>query len=72
MSATFKRLMRRLGLGDFRFHDLRHDLGTRLARNRQSQRVIMSVLGPRDPRMSVRYTHAAEETVRGALNKLGR
>jgi len=36
---------RRLGLGDFRFHDLRHDLGTRLARNRQSQRVIMKVLG---------------------------
>jgi integrase len=44
ISQAFRRLARRLGLGDLRFHDLRHDLGTRLARNRQSQRVIMSVL----------------------------
>jgi len=61
----------RIGLRDFRFHDLRHDLGTRLARHRHSQRVIMDVLGHKDPRMSVRYTHAAVETVRGALNELG-
>jgi len=39
--------------------------------NRQRRPVIMSVLGHRDPRMSVRYTHAAEETVREALNELG-
>jgi len=45
--------------------------GPGLAKNKQSQRVIMDVLGHRDPRMSVRYTHAAEETIRGALNELG-
>src|SRR5262249_7675628 len=55
----FRRLARRIGLRDFRFYDLRHDLGTRLAINKQNQRVIMDVLGHRDPRMSVRYTHAA-------------
>jgi integrase len=71
ISLAFRRLARRLGIRDLRFHDLRHDLGTRLARNRQSQRVIMKVLGHRDPRVSVRYTHAAEETVREALNELG-
>jgi len=39
--------------------------------NKQNQRVIMDVLGHKDPRMSVRYTHVAVETVRGALNELG-
>jgi integrase len=70
VSHAFRMLARRLGIRDFRFHDLRHDIGTRLARNRQPQRVIMKVLGHRDPRMSVRYTHAAEETVRNALGEL--
>ena len=45
--------------------------GTRLARNWQSQRVIMKIIGNRDPRMSIRYIHAAEENVREALNELG-
>jgi len=71
VSLAFRRLVRRLRFRDLRLHDLRHDLGTPLAKNRQSQRVIMKVQGHKDPRMSVRYTHAAEETIRGALNELG-
>jgi hypothetical protein len=49
------------------------DLGTTSAscRPKKVPAGIMKVLAHRDPRMSVRYTHAAEETVRDALNELG-
>jgi integrase len=69
VSRAFKRLVQRLGLPDLRFHDLRHDCASSLAMAGANQAVIMAVLGHRDPRMSARYTHLADETVRGAMLK---
>lgn len=67
LSRAFKRLTRRLGLEDFRFHDTRHDVASRLARAGANQRVIMDVLGHKDPRASIRYTHLTREVVDGAM-----
>lgn len=67
LSRAFKRLTRRLGLEDFRFHDTRHDVASRLAKAGVNQRVIMDVLGHKDPRASVRYTHLTHATVDGAM-----
>jgi integrase len=69
VSRAFKRLVQWLGLEDYRFHDLRHDYASSLAMSGANQAVIMAVLGHRDPRMSARYTHMADETVRGAMLK---
>jgi integrase len=69
VSRAFKRLVQRLGLGDYRFHDLRHDCASSLAMGGANQAVIMAMLGHRDPRMSARYTHLADDTVRGAMLK---
>jgi integrase len=69
VSRAFKRLVHRLGLGDLRFHGFRHDCASSLAMAGANQAVIMAVLGHRDPRMSARYTHLADETVRGAMLK---
>jgi integrase len=69
VSRAFKRLAQRLGLGEYRYHDLRHDCASSLAMSGANQATIMAVLGHRDPRMSARYTHLADETVRGAMEK---
>jgi integrase len=61
VSRAFKRLVQRLGLGDYRFHDLRHDCASSMAMGGANQAVIMAVLGHRDPRMSARYTHLAPD-----------
>jgi integrase len=67
LSRAFKRLTRRLGLEDFRFHDTRHDVASRLARAGANQRLIMDVLGHKDPRASIRYTHLTHAVVDGAM-----
>ena len=67
LSRAFKRLALRSGLADYRFHDLRHDLATRLACHGANQRLIMDVLGHRDPRASVRYTHLSHDAIKQTM-----
>ncbi|WP_413935151.1 tyrosine-type recombinase/integrase [Nitrospira sp. BLG_1] len=67
LSRAFKRLALRSGLTDYRFHDLRHDLATRLACHGANQRLIMDVLGHRDPRASVRYTHLSHAAIKQTM-----
>ncbi|MDR4469062.1 MAG: site-specific integrase [Nitrospira sp.] len=67
LSRAFKRLALRSGLTDYRFHDLRHDLATRLACHGANQRLIMDVLGHRDPRASVRYTHLSHDAIKQTM-----
>jgi integrase len=67
LSRAFKRLTLRLGLDNYRFHDIRHDVASRLALSGANQRMIMEVLGHKDPRASVRYTHLNQASVRGAM-----
>jgi integrase len=70
VGRAFTRLVTRLGIGDFHFHDLRHDVATTLVSQGAGLPIIMAALGHRDPRMSVRYTHVTAETLRGAMRGL--
>lgn len=67
LSRAFKRLALRSGLTDCRFHDLRHDLASRLASHGANQRLIMDVLGHRDLRSTVRYTHLSHQAIKQTL-----
>jgi integrase len=69
VSRAFKRLATRCGMPHLRLHDLRHDCASSLAMGGANQATIMAVLGHRDPRMSARYTHLADEAVREAMLK---
>jgi integrase len=70
IGRAFKRLVTRLGYGDFHFHDLRHDVATSLASQGAGLPTIMAALGHRDPRMSARYTHITPETLRRSMEGL--
>ena len=67
LSRACKRLALKLGLGDYRFHDTRHDVASRLAVAGTNQRMIMQVLGHKDPRASIRYTHPNKAAVAKAM-----
>lgn len=58
LKLAFQRAVKRAGLDDFRFHDLRHEAISRLAeRGDLSILEIAAVSGHRDLRMLQRYTH---------------
>lgn len=67
---SFSRLVKRLGIQDLRFHDLRHDAASTLTMAGVSQRAVMEILGHKDPRMTVRYQHLEPGHLREAMNSL--
>jgi integrase len=72
LSRAFGYLVKRLGLKDLRFHDLRHDAASTLTMAGVSQRGVMAMLGHRDPRMTIRYQHLSPEHLREAALALDR
>jgi len=53
----FREALKKAGINDFRFHDLRHCYGTWLADSGADIYTIARLLGHKDIRMATRYTH---------------
>jgi integrase len=66
----FNAACREAGIEDFRFHDLRHTTGTRLADGGSDAFAIAEVLGHRNLQTTKRYTHATELRKRRAVEIL--
>ena len=55
------------GIADFHFHDLRHTFATRLGDAGCNATTIARLLGHSNIQMSMRYTHASDDTLRSAV-----
>ncbi|HKQ06161.1 MAG TPA: site-specific integrase [Blastocatellia bacterium] len=66
----FRSACNEAGVQDFRFHDLRHTTGTRLADAGTDAFAIAEVLGHRNLQTTRRYTHATELRKRRAVEAL--
>ena len=55
------------GIGDFRFHDLRHTKGTRALRATGNLKAVQKLLGHADITTTSRYAHALEDDVRAMM-----
>jgi integrase len=55
------------GIVDFHFHDLRHTFATRLGDAGCNATTIARLLGHSNIQMSMRYTHASDESLRSAV-----
>jgi len=67
VSMAFVRACRRLGITDFRFHDLRHTFASSLVQRGVDLYRVQRLLGHRDGRMTQRYAHLAPENLRDAV-----
>jgi integrase len=70
VKTGFKGACKDAGLGDFRFHDLRHTAGTRLADVGADGFTIAEILGHGSLQMTRRYTHATDARKRRAVEAL--
>jgi integrase len=65
---AWDRLVRRAGIEDLRFHDLRHEAVSRFFEMGLSVPEVALISGHKDYRMLARYTHMTAENVRNKLD----
>jgi integrase len=68
--TAFCNAVERAGLKDFRFHDLRHCYGSWLAMSGVTSKAQMELMGHKDPKMTMRYTHLSMDYKREFVAKL--
>jgi integrase len=66
----FTAALRRAMIQDFRFHDLRHTFGSHLVMQGVDLRTIQQILGHKDIKMTMRYSHLSPAHVQEAVTKL--
>lgn len=70
VKTAWKRLRRRAGLEDFRFHDFRHDVGTKLLRQSGNLKLVQKALNHRNIKTTTKYAHVLDDEVATALDRL--
>jgi integrase len=72
MTKTFTRTLKRAGLVDFIFHDLRHTFASRLVMAGVNLATVKELMGHKHITMTLRYTHLAPGHMRSAIAALDR
>jgi integrase len=70
LDKSFKTALKRAGIENFRFHDLRHTFASHLTMKGVPQRSIQELLGHGSGRMTERYSHLSPSHMHDAVKKL--
>jgi site-specific recombinase XerD len=70
LRTSFYIAIRKAGIEDFKFHDLRHTFATRLAQRGVDLYKICKLLGHRDIKTTQRYAHHCPESLRDGVEAL--
>jgi len=62
--------LKRAGIKDFRFHDLRHTFGSHLVMQGVGLRTVQQLMGHKEIRMTMHYSHLSPEYVQKAVKRL--
>lgn len=68
--TEWQRTRARAGIEDFRFHDIRHDVGTKTLRETGNLKLVQKVLNHRDIKTTTRYAHVLDDEVAAALERV--
>jgi integrase len=70
VSMAFRRAAKRARIEDFRLHDARHTFASYQAMSGVQGRGLQALLGHKDGRMTMRYSHLSDAYPRAAINKV--
>lgn len=66
---AFEAALKRAGIQNFRFHDLRHTAASYIAMSGATQGELQALFGWKSPQMTKRYAHFTQEHLRKILSK---
>jgi integrase len=70
VKIVWRRLRKHAGVIGFRFHDFRHDLGTKLLRSTGNLKLVQKALNHADIKTTTKYAHVLDQEVAAALEQL--
>jgi integrase len=70
LREAFEKALRKSGIEDFHFHDLRHTFATRLIQNGVDLYKVKELLGHKTITMTMRYAHHYPESLRSSVTVL--
>ena len=72
VETFWRRLRLRAGVVGFRFHDYRHDFGTKLLRETGNLRIVQKALNHANIKNTLRYAHVLDSEVAEAMEALAK
>jgi len=70
LNTRWRRIRAAAGVTDFRFHDFRHDLATKLLRETGNLKMVMRALNHADLKTTARYAHVLDEDLAASLDRV--
>jgi len=70
--AAWQRMRASAGVKDFRFHDFRHDFGTKVLRETGNLKLAQKALNHRDIKSTLRYAHVLDDDVAAAVERVAK
>jgi integrase len=70
VKSHWRYLRKRAGVTDFRFHDFRHDFGTKLLRQTGNLKLVQRALNHANLKTTARYAHVLDGEVADAIERL--
>jgi integrase len=68
LKSAWKRLRAKAKVTSFRFHDFRHDIGTKVLRATGNLKIAQKVLNHRNIKTTMKYAHVLDEEVAAAVD----
>jgi integrase len=65
--TAWQRIRAKSGVKDFRFHDFRHDFGTKILRKTGNLKLAQKAMNHRDIKSTLRYAHVLDSDVAAAV-----
>lgn len=69
VQSFWRRLRKRTGIVGLRFHDMRHDFGTKLLRETGNLKLVQKAMNHRDIKTTLRYAHVLDHEVRDGMER---